>query len=161
MSDAENDVAQQQMPALPVKSINAWGASPDGTEVVIIVGTVRGPARLVMDFTVLSDLVETAKSAKHQASKNAKGAGVDLISAVPVNKFSVGHAQGVEGVLMIIDPDMPTEVSYVLRTPEETVALGALLVAEGRSRQRIAAAISGTKKIATPRPKRIILPGEQ
>lgn len=160
MSDTD-DAAQQQMPALPIKSVDAWGASPDGTEAVIIVGTVRGPARLVMDFTVLSDLVETAKSAKHQASKNAKGAGVDLISAVPVNKFSVGHAQGVEGVLMIIDPDMPTEVSYVLRTPEETCGLGGLLMQEGRQRQRIATAISGVKKIATPRPKRIILPGEQ
>lgn len=160
MSDTD-DAAQLQMPALPIKSVDAWGASPDGTEAVIIVGTVRGPARLVMDFTVLSDLVETAKSAKHQAGKNAKGAGVDLISAVPVNKFSVGHAQGVEGVLMIIDPDMPTEVSYVLRTPEETCALGGLLMQEGRQRQRIAAAISGTKKITTPAKRRIILPGEQ
>lgn len=160
MSEAD-EAAQVQMPALPIKSVDAWGASPDGTEAVIIVGTVRGQARLVMDFTVLSDLVETAKSAKHQASKNSKGAGVDLISAVPVNKFSVGHAQGVDGVLMIIDPDMPTEVSYVIRTPEETVSLGGLLVGEGNRRRRIADVVKGVKKIATPRPKRIILPSEQ
>lgn len=151
---------QAAMPALVVEEALAWGASPDGAEVVLIVQSAsQGPCRLAMSSKVLADLITAAQAAKMQAGKNAQVAGEDMVAAVPVNSFKVASLAGGKMTMLFIDPNQLTEVAYAITDPAAAIEMGRMLVAEGMKAKRIGDAISGkAPDLAMPRPPRIIRP---
>jgi len=79
----------------------------------------------------------------------------DLMEALGVSKFLVGHAQGVDGVLLLIDGDLPSETIYSVSI-DDAIGIGKLLMAEGQKQRNIKGAVSG---VATPR-RKLTLPGD-
>lgn len=149
------------MPALGVEEVLHWGSSPDGADAVIIVQSVsQGPVRLVMSAKVLADLLTTAQSARLQCSKNAQAAGgEDAVAAIPVNSYKVAALAGGKMTLLMIDPNTPTEMVYMLPDPRVAIEIGKTLVAEGNKAKLIQDAIGGgTKELIKPGPKKILRP---
>jgi hypothetical protein len=114
---------------------------------------VKTAAQKIMIHVGIEQLLKLSinlKSAIHQARKNAKSTGqADLVEAIGVNSFLVGHAQGVGGVLLVIDGDLPTETVYSVPL-DIVVGMGKLLMAEGQKRLNIKRAISPKHKLILP-----------
>lgn len=160
MTDQQQQQQAAQMPALAVEEVLHWGASPDGADVVIIVQSAsQGPVRLAMTSKVVADLLTTAQSARLQAAKNAQAAGgEDAVAAIPVNSYKVAALAGGKMTLLMIDPNAPTEMVYMLPDPQVAIDIGRALVAEGMKASKINAAINAGTKLVTPGPKRILRP---
>jgi hypothetical protein len=155
MADEEVE-RKPDTPVLVMEEIKAWGAEPAGSRAQLLVRTALQEVLIAVDFETLINLSLSVKAAIYQCRKNAAASGKEeLVQAVPVNTYGVGHAQGVEGVLMAIDAGRPTETTYVLQG-FMAIDLGRRLVGEGMRLQKRDETLS---KVHAAQPKRkLILP---
>lgn len=145
---------QPRLPVMVIKSIDNWGASLDGTEVLIGVTSAAQSLRIHLDFQTLVNLVIAGQAARTKAASNAAGGGADLAVASPVNKYLVGYAPGAQGVLLVMNGGTPHETIYSVPF-EDAISMGKMLMAEGAKRRNIANAVKGV--VSPPKKKLIIL----
>jgi hypothetical protein len=156
--EADSDDHSPKLPVMALLGVEAWGVAPDGAATQVVIQTATQRIAVEMNFETVVNLAMTLKAAMHQARKNAKASGgEDLVQAVPVNSYGVGHAAGIEGVLMAIDNNRPTETVYVLNE-FMSLDLGRKLIGEGQRFAKRNAAIRAGAAIEKPAPRKLILP---
>lgn len=157
------DAADASMPTLSIKDTLAHGADPTGKECAIVIGSITGQqVRLhFASIEALADFSLGVKGALNQMRNNARKIGDELVTATPASRFSVGHVHGLDGTLLVLDPDMPSESTYVFAY-DMAANIGKMLIVESGKQVRIKAAISagtGGGKVMVPR-RKLIKPGE-
>jgi hypothetical protein len=157
MSDNENDDHVPKLPVLSLKSVDAWGVAPDGSEALINITTATQQLQIHLDYQTLVNLITAAQAARSKAASNAAGSEGQIAVASPVAKFMVGHAAGTKGVLLVLNGETPNETIYAI-DHEDAIDMGKMLTAEGQKRRNLSNAI---KNVATPPRRRLILPGMQ
>lgn len=155
LGELHREATEERLPVMALKSVDAWGVAPDGSEALLNVSTATQQLQIHLDYQTLVNLIIVAQAARSKAASNAAGAGTDLAAAVPVSRFMVGHANAAAGVLLVLNGDAPHETIYSI-SPDDAVGMGKLLMAEGAKRRNIESAIKG---IATPPKRRLIVPG--
>lgn len=156
MSDDNGAVKPPQHPVMAVVDVEAWGVAPDGERAQIVIQTATQKITMALEFETMVNLSVVLKAAIFQSRRNARTTtGSEMAQAVQVNKFSVGHAKDVEGALLVIDPEQPSETVYVM--PDVmALAMGKMLMAEGQRSLNLAKVLNGA--IEKPAPRKIITP---
>lgn len=155
--------AAAQIATLSIAETVAHGADPSGKECAIVIRSITGQdIRLhFASIEALADFQLGVRGALNQMRQNAKQIGDELVTATPASRFSVGHVAGLDGTLLLLDPDTPNEQTFVFGH-QMAADIGKMLIVESGKRLRIKEAISAGTGAHLMKPRqRIIKPGEQ
>lgn len=157
MDDEQSNgpVVEERAPVMAIVGVDAWGVAPDGHASQVKVQTATQKILLAMDFETMVNMAVVLKAAIHQCRLNVGATGGEkLTQAVPVNTYSVGHSPDVDGVLMVIDNDLPSETVYAI--PEfSAMNLGQELI---RHADRLGKRKQALNGVVPARRQKIILP---
>lgn len=155
MNDPNNGPVEERAPVMAIVGVEAWGVAPDGHASQVKVQTATQKILLAMGFETMVNLAVTLKAAIHQCRLNVGASGGEkMTQAVPVNTYSVGRSVDVEGILMVIDADMPSETVYAI--PQfYAMNLGQELIREADRQNKRKAALNG---VVPARRQKIIIP---